>query len=63
MEKEKLEAEVDHFKTTFKRVHSEVAKFIVGQDEIIENVLIEDCSSEYDINSIRIEVSTYSVYS
>lgn len=43
METEKLEADVTHFKETFAKVKAEVGKFIVGQDEIIENVLIAIC--------------------
>ncbi|MEM7387392.1 MAG: AAA family ATPase, partial [Verrucomicrobiota bacterium] len=31
---------VDHFKGTFSRIQGEVSKFIVGQETIIENVLI-----------------------
>jgi len=43
MEKEELEAEIAHFKETFAKVTKEVGKFIVGQEEIIENVLISIC--------------------
>lgn len=43
MDKEKLEAEVDSFKHTFREVKEEVGKFIVGQDDIIQNVLIAIC--------------------
>lgn len=42
-DKEKLEAEVEHFKSTFDKVRKEVGKFIVGQDDIIENVLTAIC--------------------
>lgn len=43
MEQEQLEAEVARFKDTFHKVRMEVGKMIVGQDEIIENVLIAIC--------------------
>lgn len=38
-----LKEEAGHFTETFSRIQSEVSKFIVGQDDIIENVLIAIC--------------------
>ena len=38
-----LNAEAQHFTETFGRIKEEVAKFIVGQEDIIENVLIAIC--------------------
>ncbi|GAA5496774.1 hypothetical protein Rhal01_02959 [Rubritalea halochordaticola] len=38
-----IEERSTYFKDTFNRITSEVSKFIVGQDEIIENVLISIC--------------------
>lgn len=35
-----MEAEINHFKETFRKVQEEVSRFIVGQDDIIEDVLI-----------------------
>ena len=40
---ENLESAAEHFTDTFHRVREEVGKFIVGQDDIIENVLIAVC--------------------
>ena len=34
------QAEVDHFNATFNTIRSEIAKFIVGQNDIVEQVLI-----------------------
>jgi MoxR-like ATPase len=36
----KLEAEVDHFKKTFRRIHAELGRMIVGQHDIVEGVLV-----------------------
>ena len=38
-----LKGESAHFTETFSRIREEVSKFIVGQDDIIENVLIAIC--------------------
>lgn len=38
-----IEEKATHFRETFKRVKEEVGKFIVGQDDIIENVLVAVC--------------------
>ena len=38
-----LKEESTHFTETFARIQKEVSKFIVGQDDIIENVLIAVC--------------------
>ena len=38
-----IEEKSAHFKETFKNVKDEVGKFIVGQDDIVENVLIAVC--------------------
>lgn len=38
-----IEAEAEHFTRTFQTIRDEVGKFIVGQDDIIENVLIAVC--------------------
>ena len=38
-----IEAEAAHFTTTFQTIREEVGKFIVGQDDIVENVLISIC--------------------
>ncbi|MBK1790607.1 AAA family ATPase [Persicirhabdus sediminis] len=38
-----IEEAAEHFKATFKTIRQEVGKFIVGQDDIIENVLISIC--------------------
>lgn len=38
-----LKDEAAHFTETFQRIRQEVSKFIVGQDDIIENVLIAIC--------------------
>ena len=38
-----LKDEASHFTETFHRIRTEVYKFIVGQDDIIENVLIAIC--------------------
>lgn len=38
-----IEAEASHFTTTFQAIRDEVGKFIVGQDDIVENVLISIC--------------------
>jgi MoxR-like ATPase len=38
-----IETSAQHFNETFKRIRDEVSKFIVGQDDIIENVLIAIC--------------------
>jgi len=38
-----MEQLVEHFQQTFKAVQEEVSRFIVGQDEIIEDVLISIC--------------------
>lgn len=40
---ESIEAKTAQFKETFNRITTEVKKFIVGQDDIIENVLISIC--------------------
>lgn len=34
------EAHAEHFRSTFAKIRAEVAKFIVGQDDIVEHVLI-----------------------
>ncbi len=38
-----IEADADHFRSTFNTIRDEVGKFIVGQNDIIENVLISIC--------------------
>ena len=38
-----LKEEARHFTETFNRIRTEVSKFIVGQEDIIENVLIAIC--------------------
>ena len=38
-----IEAEAEHFTRTFQTIRDEVGKFIVGQDDIIENVIISIC--------------------
>ena len=38
-----MEKQATHFKETFKRVQEEVSRFIVGQSDIIEDVLISIC--------------------
>lgn len=38
-----IEASAEHFNDTFAKIRNEVSQFIVGQDEIIENVLIAIC--------------------
>lgn len=43
MEKQELETEITHFKDSFDKITKEVGKFIVGQEEIIKNVLISIC--------------------
>jgi len=43
LEAESLEQKVEHFKSKFEDIRREVSKFIVGQEEIIENVLISIC--------------------
>ena len=43
MTSEPIEARTEQFTTTFTRITEEVKKFIVGQDEIIENVIIAIC--------------------
>jgi MoxR-like ATPase len=35
-----LEAAIEQFKTTFRQIHAELGRMIVGQDEIIEGVLV-----------------------
>jgi len=40
---EPLEKKIEHFKEKFDAIRDEVAKFIVGQEEVIENVLISIC--------------------
>lgn len=40
---ESIEARAGEFAATFKKITDEVGKFIVGQDDIIENVLIAVC--------------------
>ena len=35
-----LEAAIEQFKTTFRHIHAELGRMIVGQDEIIEGVLV-----------------------
>ena len=37
---ETVQREVGHFQSTFEKIRSEIGKFIVGQDEIIEHVLV-----------------------
>ena len=43
MEDRRIEEDVKHFQETFERVRREVGKMIVGQDEIVENVLVAIC--------------------
>jgi MoxR-like ATPase len=38
-----IEEKATHFKDTFSRVTNEVGKFIVGQNDIVENVLVAIC--------------------
>ena len=35
-----LETGVDRFKQTFRRIHDELGRMIVGQDDIVEGVLV-----------------------
>lgn len=43
MAKEKITKEITHFQETFAKVKNEVGKMIVGQEDIIENVLVAIC--------------------
>ncbi|MGJ8672797.1 AAA family ATPase [Rubritalea sp.] len=38
-----MNEEITHFKETFKKVQNEVSRFIVGQNDIIEDVMISIC--------------------
>lgn len=40
---QQIEKQVEHFNETFTRVREEIGKFIVGQEDIVENVLIAVC--------------------
>jgi len=43
MSEESIEAQAEQFAATFSRITEEVGKFIVGQNDIVENVLIAVC--------------------
>ena len=43
MTTESIEARASEFSATFQKITDEVGKFIVGQNDIIENVLIAVC--------------------